>query len=83
MQAQEEPELPQDNQKEKNKKKELNSFAKYSALSFQMAAIILLGVFGGLKLDEWLELQFPIFTLILITIAIILAIYFAIKDFLK
>ena len=83
MQAQEEPELPQDNQKEKNKKKELNSFAKYSALSFQMAAIILLGVFGGLKLDEWLDLQFPIFTLILITIAIILAIYFAIKDFLK
>ena len=79
MQVQE-PELQHN---KKNKKKELNSFAKYSTLSFQMAGIILLGVFGGLKLDEWLELQFPLFTLIFIVVAIVLAIYSAVKDFLK
>jgi len=49
-----------------------------------MLTIILLGVFGGMKLDEWLEsIDFPLFTLVLSIGGVVLAIYFAIKDFIR
>jgi antibiotic biosynthesis monooxygenase (ABM) superfamily enzyme len=48
-----------------------------------MLVIMLAGVFGGRELDKWMELQFPVFTLILTVLAVILAIYFVIKDVLK
>ncbi|MDP4266564.1 MAG: AtpZ/AtpI family protein [Bacteroidota bacterium] len=64
-------------------KKQLNNYAKYSSLGFQMLFIILAGVFGGLKIDEWLSLKYPIFTVLLSIISVILSIYYAIKDFIK
>ena len=48
----------------RKKKKYLDNYAKYSSIGFQMLAIILLGVFGGLKLDQWLHLKAPVFTVI-------------------
>ncbi|MBU2914781.1 AtpZ/AtpI family protein [Reichenbachiella agariperforans] len=30
-----------------------------------MLAFILLGVWGGYKLDEWLEMEYPVFTIVL------------------
>lgn len=67
----------------KKEKKALNAYARYSSIAFQMLVIILAGVFGGRELDKWLELQFPAFTLVLTILAVILAIYFVIKDLLK
>jgi len=48
-----------------------------------MVVIILAGVFGGIKLDQIVKLDFPLFTLILTILAVALAIYYSIKDFLK
>jgi len=48
-----------------------------------MGVIIFLGVFGGMKLDKWLKLKIPVFTLLLSLVSVISAIYFVIKDFLK
>ncbi len=48
-----------------------------------MGVIIFAGAFGGMKLDRKLDLSFPVFTLLLSIIALILAIYIAIRDFLK
>lgn len=42
-----------------------SQFAKFSSMAFQMAATIILGVWGGMKLDDYLESDFPTFTLIL------------------
>jgi len=67
-------------QKEKNK---LKAYAKYSNMGFQMVAIIGLGVFGGVKLDEFISWKFPIFTIILALLSVSLAIYISIKDLLK
>jgi F0F1-type ATP synthase assembly protein I len=67
----------------KKEKKALNSYARYSSIAFQMLVIMLAGVFGGRELDRWLDLQFPVFTLVLTILAVILAIYFVIKDLLK
>jgi hypothetical protein len=52
-------------------------------MGFQMAAIIGGGVFLGIKLDEWLKLKFPVFTLVLTLLSVFLAIYYFIKDILK
>ena len=63
--------------------KQLNNYARYSSLAIEMAVIIFAGAFGGLELDKRLDLSFPVFTLLLTIIALIMAIYIAIKDFLK
>ncbi len=66
-----------------SKKKQFNDYAKYSSIAFQMLAIILVGVFGGIKLDELLKINFPVFTLILTILSVVFAIYYVIKDLIK
>lgn len=63
--------------------KKLDGFAKYSTMAFQMVIIIGAGVFGGIKLDEWLHMRFPLFTLVLSLGAVALSIYYMIKDLTK
>ncbi|MBE9490932.1 MAG: AtpZ/AtpI family protein [Bacteroidetes bacterium] len=65
------------------KKNNLNSYARYSSIALQMLVIILLGVFGGYKLDEWLNLSFPVFTVLLSLLSVALAIYTVVKDLIK
>jgi hypothetical protein len=63
--------------------KSLSNYGRYSSLAFQMIAIILLGVFGGIKLDAWLKMHFPVFTILLSFVAVLLALYTALKDLLN
>jgi len=72
-------------QPNENKKTEssLLFYAKYSSMAFQMLFIILAGVFGGRYLDRLIGWEFPVFTLVLSVSSVALAIYYAIKDFLK
>jgi hypothetical protein len=48
-----------------------------------MFAIIGIGIFGGFKLDEWLKIGFPVFTVLLSILSVAAAIYTAIKDLIK
>lgn len=61
----------------------INNYVKYSGMVFQMAIVIALGVWGGRKIDQALELKFPAFTLILLFIAIFAGMYWTLKDLLK
>jgi len=61
----------------------LSSYAKYSGLAFQMGGIIAVAVWGGVKLDELVETNKPIFTIILSLLGVFTAIYMAVKDFIK
>jgi F0F1-type ATP synthase assembly protein I len=47
-----------------------------------MLVIILAGVFGGYKLDEWLN-TLPLFTVILSLLSVVIAIYSVVKDLLN
>ena len=69
--------------KPKSKQSPVNSYARYSGLAFQMIAIILVGVFGGIKLDEIVKWEFPVFTLILTLVAVIMSMYYAVKDLIR
>ena len=62
----------------------LTDYVKYSAMSFQMLAIIGLGGFLGVKLDEKLQFKkIPVFTLVFALSFSALAIYLFVRDFLK
>ncbi len=63
--------------------KKTKNIGKYLNIPFQMLAVIALGVFAGIKLDDLLNFDLPIFTVLLSVVAVVLAIYSAIKDFLK
>jgi hypothetical protein len=52
-------------------------------MGFQMAATIGLGVWGGISLDNYLQLKFPVFKIALSLIGVFVGIYIAVKDLLK
>ena len=68
---------------DKEKKAPLENYARYSNLAFQMFAIIGIGIYGGVKLDQWLEMGFPVFTVLFSMLSVAAALYSAIKDLLK
>ena len=60
--------------KNDNLKNNLNNYAKYSGVAFEMLGIIFLGVWGGIKLDTILDTK-PLVTLVLSLGSVALAIY--------
>lgn len=68
---------------EEERKNPYFNYAKYSGLAIQMFSLIGIGIYGGIKLDEWLHLKFPAFTLALTIFSLTSAIYLAVKDFIK
>lgn len=56
----------------------LHNYAYYSNIGIEMAVIIAVGVFGGIKLDNWLHLS-PLFTILLSLSGVGIAMYVMIK----
>ena len=54
--------------------KNVNNYAKYSGVAFEMLGIIVLGVWGGIKLDERFSCK-PLFSIALSLAAVALAMY--------
>jgi F0F1-type ATP synthase assembly protein I len=77
----------QSNHLEKNKKGKKEpgyvAYAKYSGMAFQTGFIIAAFTFGGYKLDEWVQTNFPVFLMIGLFAGIFLGMYITIKDILK
>jgi uncharacterized membrane protein YadS len=66
-----------------SKRKSFDNFIQYSSIGFQMLIIILVGIYGGVKLDQLVDTGFPVFTVLLSIISVAMAIYYAVKDFIK
>lgn len=60
------------------KKTPLHSYAYYSNMAVEMGVIIALGVFGGIKMDKWLNTS-PLFTVVLSLAGVAIAMYVIIK----
>lgn len=69
-------------QKFSRKNDALTNYAIYSNMGIEMGVTIALGVFGGVKLDKWLNTS-PIFTLVLSLAAVAIAMYVMIKTLLN
>ncbi|RLD63859.1 MAG: ATPase F0F1 [Bacteroidetes bacterium] len=67
----------------KKKDENFNNYVKYSSIAFQMLLIILIGVFGGMKLDKYFNWDFPAFTVVLSVLSVVFSVYYAIKDIIK
>jgi F0F1-type ATP synthase assembly protein I len=68
--------------KHQKPKKKLDDFIKYSSLAFEMLAIMGIGTWSGILIDDWLELEFPVFTFVLMILSVIGAIYYVVRKFL-
>lgn len=68
------------NQKNKNK---FDDFIRYSSLGFEMMVIIVLGTYGGYKIDEWMNNEFKGFTLGLMIFSVVVSIIYGIRNILK
>jgi len=66
--------------REQKPKELLNSFAQFSGIGFQMLVTIGLGVFAGVKLDEYYPNQYSAFTIIFSLAAIAISLYSVIKQ---
>lgn len=64
----------------KKPKKSLNDYARYSSMGFKMIAIILLGLWGGRKLDAYVKPRVPVFTIGLTLGALGAALYTLFKE---
>jgi len=62
------------------KKRNIGSFARYSAISFQMLATIGLFAFGGYKLDEHMENKTPVLTALLSLIGVVISLYQVVRQ---
>ncbi|MBW3544961.1 MAG: AtpZ/AtpI family protein [Bacteroidetes bacterium] len=75
------PKEKKQNQSSKPKKQDqLNSYLKYSGLAFQMIGVIVLAVWAGIKLDTWLDMRFPVFTIVLSLMSIAASLIITIKS---
>jgi ATP synthase protein I len=77
--------MPETNPTNPRKKQPpLTDYGKYAGMGLQMVAIMAIGTYGGVKLDQHFGLKkFPAFTLTLSLLSVVAAIYFSVKDILK
>lgn len=66
--------------KDPDKWKPLRSYAKYSTMGFQMIVIIGGLTWLGVKMDEWLSVNGPVFTIILALLSIGISFYLIFKQ---
>ena len=66
--------------KKPDSKGQANQYIRYSGLAFQMLAIILLGLWLGLKTDHWLGMKQPVFTAVFILAFLIISLYLLIRS---
>jgi F0F1-type ATP synthase assembly protein I len=62
-----------------DKSTQLNNYARLSGIAFQMIAIIAVGTFIGIKLDEKFPNKHDLYTLILTLSSVIISIVYVIR----
>jgi ATP synthase protein I len=66
--------------KQPEEKNRAANMARYSAMGFQMLAIMGLAAWGGVRLDKLVHWSFPVFTFVLTIAGVILSIVYFVRD---
>lgn len=69
--------------KEKKYDSSLKFYAKYSSLGLQMIVIIVGAAFGGREIDKYIDWEFPVFTVSLTIISVIVAVIYGMRGLFK
>lgn len=75
--------MPTNNQSYNKKKKQLNDYARYSAVGIQIAVFIFAATYGGVQLDAWLGLKIPVFTLLFSLLSVVMSMVYFFRSFRK
>ena len=67
----------------KEKQSQAKQYMKYSGIAFQMIAVLLLALWGGMKLDEKMGMENPIFTVVFLLLGVGGSMYLIIKGVTK
>lgn len=67
----------------KSEKNPYHNYVKYSSLAIQTGVILFGFAFGGVKLDQYLELSFPVFTVFLTLGGLAIGMYLMLRDISK
>ena len=67
------------NKQPKDQKDRLNTYARFSSIAIQMFAIIGVGTYSGVKLDEAHPNKHNLYTVVLSLLSVILSIVFVIR----
>ncbi len=62
------------------KENPLKFYAKYSSLAIQMGVIIVAGTFGGKELDKYTGWKFPVFTLVLSILSVLVSVLYGMRE---
>ena len=62
-------------EKSSKPKQGFDKYIKYSGLAFQMIAGLILFGWVGIKIDKYVQLPYPIFTLVGLLLGVVLSIY--------
>jgi len=66
--------------KKKDKDSPLKFYAKYSSLGLQMIVIIVGAAFGGREIDKYISWEFPVFTVSLTILSVIVAVIYGMRE---
>ena len=66
------------NESKLGKKRNPNVYLRYSSIGFQMMAAMLLGAFGGMRLDAYLGTK-PLMLIVLLLLGVAYSLYIVIK----
>ena len=72
--------MQEDKDHKEDIRKGSQDYMKYSGMAIQMGVIILIGTYGGTKLDEYFQSKTPWFTVGLALLSIAIALYVSLKD---
>ena len=60
--------------------RQLNKYARFSGIAFQMIAIIAIGAYAGVKLDKKYPNKYQAYTIVLSLLAVAMSMYYVIKQ---
>jgi len=67
----------------KNDDSPLKFYAKYSSLALQMIVIIVGAAFGGREIDKLTSWEFPVFTVSLTILGVIISVIYGMREIFK
>lgn len=73
----------QDENNLKKRKRDVSTYAKYSAMGFQMFAIIGAFAYAGYRLDNSRKMESPLFTAFFSLLGVFIALYLVIRSIKK
>jgi len=79
----EEPLSPKEKKEINKEEHPYKTYSRYSGVVVQMIIIMLISVWGGMKLDELTGSETPVFTIVLSLLGVGTALYTTIKNLIK